>query len=217
MFINIHTHQLQGNQTDCLEVQSLYADFGEAATGAACSLGLHPWHLENLERQFEELRQFARLNNVLAIGECGLDKVCATDWAVQEKVFRKQVELAKVLVKPIIIHCVRAYPEILKVLDEMKPGVAVIFHGFNRKMEVAEDLLRYGYYLSFGNAILNEGPVANVLSVIPTDRFFLETDDALISIKEIYQRAATIRNTSVDAIILQVEKNFKNVFKYEMK
>jgi TatD DNase family protein len=162
---------------------------------------------------FWEVEQQVTLPNVLAIGECGLDNVCDTPWEDQRNAFIPQVVLANKLRKPLIIHCVRAYDELEALLLQQRNNVPVIIHGFNRKQTIAGKLLESGYYLSFGRALMNEGaPAQAVFRNIPLDRFFLETDNSDISIKDIYIKAAEIKETSVDGIILQVQQNFKKVF-----
>ena len=216
MYIDIHTHRQPGTDDDVLQVCSLYSGFGRVEQGMLCSIGLHPWYLQDSKELLMELKEFAVYENVLAIGECGLDKVCETGWLLQEGIFREQVAFAKSVKKPIIIHCVRAFAEVMKFLDEMQPSVPVIFHGFNKNRNIADQLLRKGYYLSFGAAVLVDGAVADVVREMPGDRFFCETDDAAIKIADIYQRVAELRETPVDDIILQVEENFKNVFKRDI-
>jgi len=162
-----------------------------------------------------ELEQFARLPNVLAIGECGLDRICQTDWDLQTDVFRRQIEVADNLSKPLVIHCVRAFDELIKIIDNQKPKIPVIIHGFNRKSDIAERLWGRGMYLSFGAAILRDGsPAADALKHAPADKFFLETDNADIPISDIYSVAATIREISREAVILHLQQNFATVFKY---
>jgi TatD DNase family protein len=212
LYIDIHTHRQPGIG-DVLQVSNLYSGFGRVVEGMLCSIGLHPWYLQDSKGLLMELNEFAAYKNVLAIGECGLDKVCETEWILQEGIFREQVALAKSVKKPIIIHCVRAFAEVMQVLDEIQPGVPVIFHGFNRNRNIADKLLQKGYCLSFGAAVLKDGAVADVVSEMPGDRFFCETDDAAIEIADIYHRVAELRETPVDDIILQVEENFKKVFK----
>ena len=167
-----------------------------------------------MDGQLKWVAQHAGQNNVLAIGECGLDRVCGSDWAAQVDVFRQQIAIANEVNKPLIIHCVRAFEELVEELDKAKVKVPVIIHGYNRKREVATRLLEKGYYLSFGAAILNDSfPAVKVLQDIPAGRFFLETDDSDLSIKDIYKKAAEIRKTGEDALILQVAANFNTVFK----
>ena len=214
MYFNVHTHHSTHDDTT-VSVKSLYDDFERASAGISSSLGLHPWHLENSEQLLLALNKLASLPNVLAIGECGLDKLCHTDWDLQVEVFRQQINLAGKLSKPLIIHCVRAFDELIQLIDEQRPSVPVIVHGFNKKGGIAERLIAKGMHLSFGAAILNDSaPASAALKHIPADRFFLETDNADVAIADIYRAAATIREISEEAVILQVQQNFATVFKY---
>ena len=182
-----------------------------------CSLGVHPCYLERHLLMLAEQERLADLPNVLAIGECGFDRVCNNEMELQTEVFTRQVLLADRLHKPLVIHCVRAFEELLTVMKELKPPVAVVIHGYNKKAEVAERLLASNMYLSFGAAILHDkSPAAAVLKTIRPDRFFLETDDSGKDIGEIYRRAAEIRETGLDSLTLQLEQNFQNVFKYAL-
>ncbi|MES2703949.1 MAG: TatD family hydrolase [Bacteroidota bacterium] len=212
MYIDIHTHKALVENDDVLSVQSVYKDLVAVQDGWMCSVGLHPWYLERWESQLAMLADVVRNDNVLAVGECGLDKVCDTPWQVQEVAFGKQIDLANTVAKPLIIHCVRAYDEVRAMLRERKVAVPVVIHGYNKKGLVAERLLREGYYLSFGAALLYDGsPAAAALLSVPAERFFLETDDSAIAIQDIYAKAAEIRKTSLNDLILQVEQNFKRV------
>jgi TatD DNase family protein len=212
-YIDIHTHN-ETTTPSSMVVLNMYEGFETAGTSVACSVGLHPWYLQSHASDFIELQKVASLPNVLAIGECGLDKVCDTDWNLQLSVFAQHIILASALRKPLIIHCVRAYDEVIQLLEKYKVSVPVIFHGFNKKQTIADKLIARGYYLSFGASLLqSNAQVADVFRSIPEDSFFLETDNSGNAITEIYQNAAEIRNTSADTIILQVQQNFKNVFK----
>lgn len=213
MYIDIHTHSSQVSPGNTLQIHSLYGNYDVAVQGEVCSMGIHPWYVQDSERKLRELRQFAVLNNVLAIGECGLDKVCDTDWDIQVTIFREQVLLAQQLSKPLVIHCVKAYTEVMQVLDNSGVTIPVIFHGFNRNEHIAASLLAKGYYLSFGARTKENITIARVLRQVPAERFFCETDDSEITIAAIYEEVAAIRETPLNDIILQVEKNFNNVFK----
>lgn len=212
-YYNIHTHTTAVH-AGTLSIVNLHEHFATASTHAACSVGLHPWYLQNAAQDWAVLEAAAQLPNVLTIGECGLDKVCDTDWQLQLNVFARQIELANKLKKPLIIHCVRAYEEVVALLHKQHVSVPVVFHGYNKKAAIAEKLVQQGYYLSFGAAILNDGsPAAEVLGQIPANQFLLETDDSQSSIKDIYKRAAEIRKTTEDAIILQVQDTFNKLTK----
>ncbi len=215
IYINIHTH-LTKTMPSVLSVQSLYQNFELVRNDGLYSVGLHPWYIgeNSVETQFLELELHAGGKSVVAIGECGLDKVCGTNWDLQVRTFSKQIKLANRLDKPLVIHCVRAYEEVLGMLKDSAVNVPVIFHGFNKKWQLAEQILKQGYYLSFGAAILKEDAGArDALNKVLTDKFFLETDDRDVSIIDIYNAAALIRKTPQDALILQLRKNFETIFK----
>jgi TatD DNase family protein len=212
VYIDIHTHKQSAMG---MYVINRHKDFAQAGDGTTCSMGIHSWYIQSggLNEQLEELNKYAGLPNVIAIGECGLDKLTDTDWQLQLTAFEEQVRLASQLNKPLVIHCVRAYEEVLHILKAEEVQVPVIFHGYNKNIELAERLIKAGYYLSFGAALLKEGSNAStVLPSIPADRFFLETDDSPVDIADIYTAAASLLKTEPDALILQLQNNFHRVF-----
>lgn len=211
MYINIHTHHTSP-PTDVLSVVSLYEGFSRVHDLETCSAGLHPWHLDNIETRWQQLKTAATEPSVIAIGECGLDKINDTDWKLQLDAFTRQIALAQQLSKPLIIHCVRAYDEVMHLLQEQKVTVPVIFHGFHKSPQLAAQLIGHGYYLSFGAGLIKGGQPAATFKTVRLDHVFLETDDAPQDIKGIYQMAALLRETTEEALILQLQQNFKTVF-----
>ena len=150
--------------------------------------------------------------NVLAIGECGLDRICNTDFKLQEKVFVEQILWANEIAKPLIIHCVKAHHEVLLLLKEFNRTSPVIFHGFNNKLETANKILEHGHYLSFGKQLLNPA-IENIFSKISLEKIFLETDDSEVAIDDIYKQAAKIKNISTERLSLQIKNNLNRIFK----
>lgn len=210
MFINIHTHLPSGKQEKT--ILNLYRDFETVKSSGYYSIGIHPWYIpDQPDELFMQLSQIANTRSVVAIGETGLDKICKTEWTLQEKVFRLQLQLAGQLQKPLIIHCVQAWGELLKMLEEEQVSVPVIFHGYIKGVALARQLTAKGYYLSFGKGLEKEN-VRQVLKSIPTNLFFLETDDAPISIREVYERAAQALSIDLNTLDLQIQQNLMAVF-----
>ena len=209
-YINIHSHY-QTQDDDILTLVSRYEHFERQDKTQQYSLGIHPWYIRDAATQIEQLTAHIGDPQVLALGECGLDRLCTTDWRVQVKVFAQQIALANQYRKPLVIHCVKAFPETLSMLQDAE--VPVVFHGFNNRASLAVQVLNQGHYLSFGGALLRENATAAaVLADTPDDRFLLETDDQPgLDIREIYRKASFIRKTGEDVIILQLQKNFQNV------
>ncbi|MGR8929984.1 MAG: TatD family hydrolase [Gammaproteobacteria bacterium] len=180
------------------------------------TIGIHPWFIEiqEIATALQTLRSYRNHPKLLAIGECGLDKTIATDLSLQTEVFLRQIELSERWQKPVVVHCVKAFNELIalkKTCEALQPW---IIHGFNKHPSVATQLIRHGCYLSFGKALLSEtGHAVNVLQNIPINRVFLETDDRNeISIETIYAAAAKIAGISVDTLRREILNNFKRVF-----
>ncbi len=212
VFINTHTHaRLHDAKIELVNLMP-----GALEKPDNYSYGIHPWHIDpnHWEHQLNELRLAVNEKRCLALGECGLDKVCETDFQLQLKVFEKQVVLANEIKKPLIIHCVKAFNELMNVLNQMDNEMPVVIHGFNNNENIARVLLDYGCYFSFGKALLGyESNAAKALKSVGRKRFFLETDDADVSIKYIYHKAAGLLGIDEDILKQQVAMNFETVFK----
>lgn len=182
------------------------------------SLGLHPWFIEAQDGG-EALRKIEAAladDRMLAVGECGLDRLTAAPMRDQEVLFRAQLQLAERAAKPVVIHCVRAFNELLRIKKNETIATPWIVHGFNNKPRIAVPLLEQGCYLSFGKALLQDGSNAReVLRLTPLHRFFLETDESDAALSEIYRAAADIKRLDPAALQAQILSNFKRVFLHD--
>lgn len=179
------------------------------------SVGLHPWHIHqgSIDKDMGKVRQKANYKNVIAIGETGLDKTRDTSTETQESIFEAHIEIAKHLHKPIIIHCVRSYNELIQMRIKSKHKQPWMVHWFNASTEMANDLIRHNCYLSFGISLFNESNKAyRAFKKIPLERIFLETDDADISIKDVYAKASELRGIPQIKLEKTIEQNFKTCF-----
>ena len=209
MFINIHSH-FAGQQAHTLTVQSLYNNYAQVTHQGCYSLGIHPWYIHDVNEQLQQLQQQAQHPNVVAIGECGLDKACDTAFSLQRTAFEAQLQLATILNKPLIIHCVRAWQEVLQLLHQHQVTVPVVFHGYNKGLQLAETIIANGYYLSFGKA-LQHTRMQQVMQALPLTQILLETDDAPISINQVYEWAANACNLHIDSLSLQLQQNAQRI------
>ena len=211
MFINIHTHHLSNSKKN-IEIRNEYPNSQDFLT--PFSIGLHPWFLkkETFENEILLMEQKLQHPNCFAIGECGLDKAIETDFDFQKEIFIQQIHFSEKYQKPVIIHCVRAFQEIIEIRKSQKPSQPWIIHGFQKDKKLAFDLIKNGFYLSFGEAILKNTRVQEVILAISMDTFFLETDNAEVSIHEIYEKISDIKQVSLDKVQEIIHINFKNIF-----
>ncbi|MFN0256026.1 TatD family hydrolase [Pedobacter ureilyticus] len=203
MFLDIHTHNTK-QQQGVIAIQSLSlseSTFLAMPKTKPISIGIHPWYgkLEELPKNMKYLNVLARQENVKLIGECGLDKLKGERMKIQLQILEPQIALAEELQKPLILHCVKAFDELIALKKRVRPTVPMIIHGFNKKYEMAQQLIHQGFYLSFGAAVLKSEEVAVALEKTAAP-FFLETDEAEIDIKEIYIKVAEIKKITVDEL-----------------
>ena len=211
-FFNFHTHQFT-NQTDILELVNQYPQEFDASI-PYYSVGIHPWYIvdKRIDADLTIIEEKLQTKNCLAIGECGLDKRIEVPLEQQVIVFKKQLALAEKYKKPVVIHCVAAFQEVIAIKKEMKISVPMIIHGFSKNSQIANQLISAGFYLSFGKYLLKNPELKTVFQQIPNDRFFLVTDTIEENIKQVYDLAAEYKNLSIKELQDIISGNFKDVF-----
>ena len=215
-FINLHTHQFL-NLSDVIAVVNQYPwEFNNSIPNY--SIGIHPWYIDEnrLELDLNTISEKLQLSDCLALGECGLDKRIETPMELQTVVFKRQLELVKQTDKPIILHCVAAFEEVIAIKKELKVENPMIIHGFSKNEQVANSLLKNGFYLSFGKYLLRSRNIGTELEKVfkftPENKILLETDTVEESIYEVYEKAAFIKGISVDEMKAIVLQNYTNIF-----
>lgn len=149
-------------------------------------MGLHPCSVgENVEKELALVKKELKSNSYIAVGEIGMDLYWdKTFQQEQEAAFRKQIEWAKELNLPIVIHCREAFDEILTVLDDLNDSqLSGVFHCFTGSLEQAKHILNYdnfklgiGGVLTFKNAGLDK-----VVEQLSVNDLVLETDSPYLA------------------------------------
>jgi TatD DNase family protein len=212
IFFDVHTHSKSSTEP-VFSIANKYPTDTEFKK--PFSIGIHPWYIKSLnaEKELLIIEEKLQHKNCFALGECGLDKVIATDFELQKIVFRIQLQLSEKYKKPVIIHCVKAFQEIIEIKKEIKPAQTWILHGFHKNLQVAESVLKNGILMSFGAAILHSKKLQNIVSEIPLASILLETDASAVCIQDIYKRVAALKNIEVEMLQQKIEQNFKSIFK----
>ncbi|MCW1148931.1 TatD family hydrolase [Flavobacterium lacisediminis] len=211
-FINLHTHKFS-NLSDVIEVVNQYPwEFDTNIPNY--SIGIHPWFIDEsrLEKDLEIIKEKLQLSECLALGECGLDKRIEIPMELQISVFKKQLEIVQQTNKPIVLHCVAAFDEVIAIKKEMKIINPMLIHGFSKNEQVAKSLFENGFYLSFGKYLLRNKELEKVFKFAPENQVLLETDTIEESIYEVYEKAASIKGISVEEMKTIVFTNFSRIF-----
>lgn len=172
--------------------------------------GIHPWEAGNVVSGWEETIEKSAAEPLCGIGEIGLDKAKEPDLSKQMPVFIRQLELAAQLKKPVMIHCVRAWGEMMPLLRERAGGVRFLVHSFRGSDEILDEVMKLGGYVTFSWKLFNQKygiPVEKAEAMarrVPPGRLLLETDFPYIGEKSIATLTAEqyfdcVRNTYENA------------------
>lgn len=188
-FVNIHTHRPTGHGIE------------------PASVGIHPWEAAEgdlatvREPMSAGTRSSARSASTTCVPtarrNCGFSKG-SCDWPRRPG-------------KPVVLHCVKAFEETMRLLKQFRLR-AVIFHGFIGSPEQAARAVAAGYYLSFGSRSLRSPRTVRALGSIPTQRLFLETDDAPATIESVYATAARLLDMPLDRLKETIYNNYLHIF-----
>ncbi|MFL0195614.1 TatD family hydrolase [Clostridium sp. WILCCON 0269] len=144
------------------------------------AVGVHPEYADKFDHNtIDELKMLAKNEKVKAIGEIGLDYYYKENppKEIQKSVFIKQMELAKELNLPVIIHDREAHEDILNIIKQFK-GVVGEIHCFSGSVEFARECIKLGYYIGFTGVVTfkNAKKSLDVVREVPVDRILVETD-----------------------------------------
>jgi len=196
-YVDIHSHNHQ--KTDHVKVVSIFiGENTNAITNYIC-IGIHPWH-SNIPTADLEPKFAPHFERMVALGEIGLDRTVDIPIEKQQEVFKAQLDIAQKHQLPVVIHCVKAYSDILTTISRYR-GLTYIFHGFYANEIILNDLLKYKSYFSMGQRELQRKNGTTLIRQIPLNRLFLETDDSNGNIEEVYN--ATSKATDIDLLELR--------------
>jgi TatD DNase family protein len=216
-FIDIHTHGSVPSP-GIFSVETLMAHenrIPQEQVGLAFTSGIHPWYLsvESHDGMLAYVAVTAADRSVIAVGEAGFDKIKGPAMDLQKKTFEEQVLIAEEHKKPVVIHCVRAWEELLAEHKKLKPLTPWLVHGFRGKKELALQLISRGIYLSFWFDFITRPEAASLLKSLPVDHIFLETDGSGADIRDIYIKVSGDLGLTVNELKSQIFSNFNEFFK----
>lgn len=189
-YVNIHAHRVRAGELSPRES------------------GIHPWSAESWSQE----QGLVIDAEAQVVGETGLDFACRVSLEQQERLFRAHLQIAQERQLPVVIHCVRAFEEVMKILSEYSLR-GVIFHGFVGSWQQAERVVaRSDYYISFGERSMRSPRSVDALRRVPLERLFLESDDAPAPIDGLYGDVAVVRGLSIESLMQVTFDNYKKLF-----
>jgi TatD DNase family protein len=215
-YIDIHTHNL--HQINSMSIINLFAHSVNPDllhTRKYYSIGLHPWHFNEETLEVYEANILNNLvhPNIIAIGEVGLDRSIVTPLEIQKEIFFNHITISENNKLPLIIHCVKAFNDLIELRKISKSKQPWIIHGYHGNIDVTKQLLNYNFYFSYGRRLekLNNKQLQGV-EIIPQNRIFFETDDANIPVQYCYDLYSKLMKIPIDELQLTIQNNFKDCF-----
>lgn len=213
-FVNCHTHSKVDAQS--ISIRNIFLSENKVFTpDAFYSLGLHPWHIftEHIDVESILLDFILKDKNLIAIGEIGIDRAIGTSVDLQKCLFIRQLKVAQKNNIPIIVHCVRAYSDILGVLKQENITIPVMLHGFCANNTITREFVRRNAYFSLGKQLYerNETLLKSLID-IPIEYLLLETDEQTVTIQQMYHIVSELKNVPVDELKQQLYRNFERCF-----
>lgn len=213
-WVNVHTHSPGAG----INIVDLFPGTGVIPGKGIVyhSMGIHPLFIgEDAGIRLDEVRKKAACGEIVAIGEAGLDRNAVTPLQQQMELFKNQAGIAAFYHLPLIIHCVRAYPELISLYRELHPVQGWIVHGFNNREEILNEVIKHGFYVSAGKQMMNEySNLFRLVPSIPIDRLLIETDDSDFPVEDIYNKVAERRGMELQELKERVFDNFNKLFNF---
>lgn len=201
MILDLHTHLPAPKPQGIISCRPEELPLPGAWPDQLYSVGVHPWDLTAdgiSEKDLEALRMSVRRDDVVALGECGIDlaRAGAAPLFSQMLALKSQIEISEVIGKPLILHCVKGFEVIIGLRKDHRPSQRWIIHGFRGKPSVAEMLLRAGLDLSYGERFNPES-----VAITPVDCLFAETDESTLPVEAIIS-SLNLANPEVNTSVI---------------
>ena len=209
VYYDLHTHHLPTHSEDIVIINRMVGNGGWPISNLGTiyySAGIHPWYINAKEKQLAEFEDLLLCSDVVAVGEVGLDKYAKVSLIEQRLIFERSILLAEKKELPLIIHCVKAWNELIDLKKVLKPRMPWIIHGFRGNEQLAKQLIQQGFFLSFGNYF---NPKA-VFEAWP-NHLFVETDDQQIDIRVVYKNISSVLNLPLKLVVFQVAEKVHRV------
>lgn len=194
------------------------------------AIGVHPDHVGELDdEKVLKMRELLLDEKALAVGEIGLDYYWKEESEViQKKWFIRQLELAKDMNLPVIIHSRDAAYDTLEIMKEYGKDLSGVIHCFSYSLEIAMQYVKMGYYIGIGGVVTfkNGRKLKEVAKMVPLSSIVLETDcpylapvpnrgkrNNSMNLTFVAEEIASIKGISVNEVIEETEKNARNLYR----
>jgi len=218
------------NVGTCMATSAQAVALAKQYEGIYAAVGIHPHDAEGvLETDYEQLAAWSKQDKVVAIGEIGLDY--HYDLAIrdtQRAVFVRQLDVARQMDMPFIIHDRDAHRDIMDIIRSEGKGLRGVLHCFSGSLEMAKEVIKLGLYISIAGPVTfkNAAKLPEIVASVPLDRMLIETDCPYLTphpyrgkrnepayVRIVAEQVASLRGLELSALAKATSDNVKRLFK----
>ena len=194
------------------------------------AVGIHPDEVGSLnEETFAQMKELFKEEKVVAVGEIGLDYYWDNEpREVQKKWFIRQLELARELDLPVLIHSREAAADTMEIMKEHAKGLSGVIHCYSYSKEMAQEYIKMGFYIGVGGVVTfkNAKKLKEVVENIPLTSIVLETDCPYMApepnrgkrnnsayIRYVAEKIAELKGITYEEVVEQTEKNARDMYR----
>ncbi len=219
------------NMGDTMESSALVAEMADSHEGLFAALGIHPEEAHELsEKDIDQLAAWAKHPKVVAIGEIGLDYYWEKDAEkrqLQQRVFLRQLDLARQLHLPVCIHDRDAHGDVLELLKREGKGLRGVLHCFSGSWEMAREIFRMGWFIGVDGPLTfkNAAKLPEILRQAPRDMVLVETDSPYMAptpmrgkrnepayVRHVAEKVAEIWEMSLEEVAARTTRNAEDLY-----
>lgn len=216
----------------CIDMNNIQAtlDIARSRANVSASVGVHPSEQNSYDPTLSELIDLASEEKVVAIGETGLDYYRVQgDVTWQQERFRRHIQAARAVGKPLIVHTREARIDTIRILqEENAQEVGGVLHCFTETLEMAQQAMEIGFYISFSGIITfkNAVELQHVVTNVPLERMLIETDAPYLApvpyrgkpnepayVKYVAEKIAELTGYDYAVVAKATSENFGQLFK----
>ena len=219
------------NMGDTMASSTKAVNLARQYDGVFAGVGIHPEEAYEMTQQDDDvLAAFATEPKVVAIGEIGLDYYWEKDEAkrlLQQRIFIRQLDLARNLHLPVCVHDREAHGDTMAILKKEGQGISGVMHCFSGSMEMAQELLKIGWYIGVDGPLTfkNAAKLPAIVKSFPLERILLETDAPYMApvpmrgkrnepafIRYIGEKVAEIKGITLSEVAKQTSENAMELY-----
>ena len=193
------------------------------------AVGIHPDEVGSLnEERFQQMKELCKQEKVVAVGEIGLDYYWDNEsHDLQKEWFVRQLDLARELNLPVLIHSREAAADTMEIMKEYASGLRGVIHCYSYSAEMAKEYVKMGYYIGIGGVVTfkNAKKLKQVVQEIPLESIVLETDcpylapvpyrgkrNSSLYLPYVAEEIAALKGAAAEDVVLQTEENARKLY-----